>query len=63
MRKQKKDGKSLNCVIEREVFEQLEEYCNEVGQTKTLAVERILKQFFKGYYITKKQNSEDGENK
>jgi hypothetical protein len=63
MRKQKKDGKSLNCVIDREVFEQLETYCNEVGQTKTLAVERILKQFFKSYYNSDIQSGMDGEAK
>ena len=61
MRKKKKDGKSLNCVIDREVFEQLEDYCNEVGQTKTLAVERVLRQFFKSYYnsITRTEMSGD----
>ena len=50
MRKPKKDGKSLNCIIDRTVYETLEEYCNEVGQTKTLAVERILQRFFDSYY-------------
>ncbi len=63
MGKQKKDGKSLNCVIDREVFEQLEEYCNEVGQTKTLAVERILRQYFKDYYKSTTQSEMDGDNK
>ena len=38
MKKLKKDGRSLNCVIDRSVFEQLEAYCEEMGQTKTLAV-------------------------
>lgn len=49
MGKQKKDGKGLNCVIERTIFEQLEAYCDEVGQSKTTAVERILKQFLDEY--------------
>lgn len=49
MGKQKKDGKSLNCVIERSIFEQLEAYCDKVGQSKTTAVERILKQFLDDY--------------
>ena len=61
MRKQKKDGKCLNCVIDREVFEQLEDYCNEVGQTKTMAVERILKQYFKDYYKSTTQSEMDGD--
>ena len=50
MSKQKKDGRSLNCILERKVYDQLELYCNEVGQTKTLAVERILNQYFTDYY-------------
>lgn len=50
MKKQKKDGKSLNCILDRKVYDQLELYCNEVGQTKTLAVERILNQYFTDYY-------------
>ena len=61
MRKQKKDGKSLNCVIDRLVFEQLEDYCNEVGQTKTLAVERILKQFFKDYFKDAAHSNMNGD--
>lgn len=59
MSRTKKDGKSLNCVIDREIFEQLEIYCNEVGQTKTMAVERILKQFFSDYY---NRTGEEGPN-
>lgn len=53
MRKIKKDGKTLNCIIDREVFEKLEEYCDEMGQTKTLAVERILRQFLEGHEKSK----------
>ena len=56
MRKPKKDGRCLNVVIERELFEELEEYCNEMGQTKTTAVERILRQFF---IENRKSKSED----
>ncbi len=56
----KKDGKNLNCIIDREIFEQLEIYCNEVGQTKTMAVERILKQFFSDYYRRKAKDAVDG---
>ena len=52
MRKAKKDGRSLNCIIDRKIFEKFEAYCSEVGQTKTLAIERILNQFFNEYYKT-----------
>lgn len=50
MARVKKDGKALNCNIDRQVYEQLEAYCHDVGQTKTVAIERILKQFFNDYY-------------
>lgn len=53
MHKPKKDGKSLNCNIDRLLHERLEEYCEEVGQTKTVAVERILKQYLDKYYADK----------
>lgn len=59
MSKQKKDGKSLNCVISRAVFEQLEKYCEEVGQTKTTAVERILKQFLNEHETKKEENNRE----
>lgn len=58
MQTKKKDGRCLNCIISRDVFEQLETYCNEVGQTKTLAVERILKKFFTDYYKASDLNGE-----
>jgi len=50
MPKQKKDVKTLNCNIERSLHERLESYCDYVGQTKTMAVERILKQFLDEYF-------------
>lgn len=44
--RKKKDGRPLNCIIERSIYERLEQYCEEMGQKKTTAVERILKHFF-----------------
>lgn len=46
MSRQKKDGRYLNIMLDSAVYVQLEKYCEEVGQTKTLAVERILKYYF-----------------
>lgn len=60
MARTKKDGRSLNCVIDREIFEQLELYCNDVGQTKTMAVERILRQYFSDYYKQSSDSKSDG---
>ena len=46
MPRQKKDGRHINYYIDRKVFEQLETYAQEKGQTITTALERILSQFF-----------------
>lgn len=50
MAKAKKDGRHLNLYIERAVIEQLEQYCEEVGQTKTVAIERILTRYLDNYF-------------
>ncbi|RHP66826.1 hypothetical protein DXA62_15505, partial [Coprobacillus sp. OF03-2AA] len=39
---QKKDYKALNIKIESTIYERLENYAEEKGQTKTKAVERLL---------------------
>ena len=46
MPRPKKDGRHINYYIDRMIFERLEEYADEKGQTMTTALERILKQFF-----------------
>ena len=46
MARPKKDGRHINYYIDRMIFERLEEYADEKGQTMTTALERILKQFF-----------------
>ena len=46
MPRQKKDGRHINYYIDRMIYERLEEYADEKGQTMTTALERILKQFF-----------------
>ena len=46
MPRQKKDGRHINYYIDRKVFERLETYAQEKGQTITTALERILSQFF-----------------
>ena len=42
----KKDGRHINYYIDRLIYERLEEYADEKGQTVTTALERILKDFF-----------------
>ena len=46
MPRPKKDGRHINYYIDRMIYERLEEYADEKGQTMTTALERILKQFF-----------------
>lgn len=45
MAKPKKDGHSFNCFLDRQLYNRLCYYAEEKGQTKTLAVERILKEY------------------
>ena len=49
MAREKKDGRHINLYIEREIIELLELYCEDVGQTKTIAIERALKQYLSEY--------------
>lgn len=46
MARPKKDGTYLNVCIKTEVYKRLTQYCEETGQPKTVAVERILTNFF-----------------
>ena len=46
MPRPKKDGKMLNIKIQSDIYNTLEKYCDDKGQTKTIAIERILKEKF-----------------
>lgn len=46
MAKPKKDGQFLNIYLDRELHQRLCVYAELKGQTKTLAIERILKEAF-----------------
>ena len=46
MARPKKDGTYLNVCIKTEVYKRLAQYCEETGQSKTVAIERILTSFF-----------------
>lgn len=46
MAKPKKDGQFINFYLDRSLYNRLTYYAEERGQTKTVAVERILKQVF-----------------
>lgn len=43
----KKDGKYLNIYMDRQLFEQLQQFCIENGVTKTFAVEKGVRMYLK----------------
>lgn len=45
MAKPKKEGKYLNCYIQKEIHDKLEETCKVTGQSKTIAVERAIEMY------------------
>ena len=49
MPRPKKDYVLFNMRVDRTVMERFNEYCEEVGQTKTLAFERIVSAYLDQY--------------
>ena len=47
MARQKKDGEHINLYVNRSVVQRLRKYADEKGQTVTMALERILADFFR----------------
>lgn len=60
MPRQKKDGVNINYFIRRDVKEKLDTYCEDVGQTATMAIERILDDYLTKYMADKESTSEGG---
>lgn len=52
MARPKKDGVYINYYIQKDIKDRLDRYCEDVGQTNTMAIERILKQFLDDYEYT-----------
>ena len=50
MPRQKKDAKILNIKLDRKIHEQLEQFCEESGISKTVATEKILSKYFEEYF-------------
>ena len=59
MARAKKDGIRINYYIEKDVKEMLDEYCEDMGQTNTLAIERILRKHLENYKKEKTKRKED----
>lgn len=49
MARAKKNGTYLNVCIETDIYERLELFCDDAGQTKTVAVERALLAYLDDY--------------
>lgn len=49
MARPKKNGTYLNVCIETSIYNKLEALCCEAGQTKTVAVERALKEYLDNF--------------
>lgn len=54
MARQKKDGVNINYFIRRDVKEKLDAYCEDVGQTATVAIEHILDDYLAKIWRPKK---------
>ena len=63
MSRPKKDRIALNIKPEAEVMRKFEAYCDEVGQTKTTAFERIVSAHMDQYEEEKKRLSKMGAKK
>jgi hypothetical protein len=50
MPRPKKDSKVLNIKLSVPIYNKLAEFCDESGQTKTLAVERFLNKCLNEYF-------------
>ena len=56
MPRQRKNGVNVNYYIRRDIKERLDQYCAEVGQTATMAIERILDEYLEAYFRKKHKN-------
>lgn len=50
MPRQKKDAKILNIKLAKQISDQLEQFCEESGISKTVATEKILSKYFEEYF-------------
>lgn len=50
MPRQKKDAKILNIKLAREISNQLEQFCEESGISKTVVTEKNLSKYFEEYF-------------
>lgn len=58
MPRQRKNGRHINYYIDREIYDRLERYAGDRGQSMTTAIERILREFLDR---NEPESSEGGE--
>lgn len=58
MARAKKDGVNIKYYIRRDIKEKLDVQCEDVGQTATMAIERILEQYLIEYEKDKESKIE-----
>ncbi|GAB6107718.1 RepB family protein [Fusibacter bizertensis] len=63
MARAKKNGTYLNVRIEKSIYEQLNEICEDAGQTKTIVVERALDSYFCDYREKQRKLNDLGQKK
>ena len=56
MPRQKKDAKILNIKLATTISDQLEQFCEETGMSKTIATEKILSQYLAEYFNRPEQD-------
>ena len=61
MARPKKESKPFNIKMSADLYDRLEKYCYEMGQTKTTAVERILTDALNRHDKKKRENAEGAE--
>lgn len=54
MARQKKDGKTVSLIMEKELYDRLNAYCDETYMTKTATIEKALKSLLDDYKNDKK---------
>ena len=50
MSRPKKDGRYLNLYLNRALHEEFEQFCESLGQTKTVAAERAFRMYMDAMY-------------
>ncbi|MBR1439818.1 MAG: ribbon-helix-helix domain-containing protein [Lachnospiraceae bacterium] len=58
MSRAKKDGKFLNCYIDKSILDKLEEYCDVTSVPKTSVVEKALQQYLMQFEVLMKKNDQ-----